>query len=82
MARSQSVLLSPVLANKIENNSSKKATFEDVAANQQRLKEIMGHPVEEEDVRSATHLYDSDESNSHATNSTFLNLQRSHNILI
>jgi len=34
----------------------------------------MGLPVEEEDARSATHLYDSDESNSQATNSTFLNL--------
>jgi hypothetical protein len=83
MVRSQSVLISPVISNKkleLENSGpSKKATLEDVAANQQRLKAIMGIPahVEEEDARSATHLYDSDESNSQATNSTFLNIQRS-----
>lgn len=84
--RSQSVVISPVTSKRFELENSgpqKKATLEDVAASQQRLKEISNH-VEEEDAHSATHLFDSDDSNSQATNSTFLNLQRSqqHNILL
>ena len=74
-------MISPVPSNRfdLENtgiNPTKKVTLEDVAASQQRHKEITIN-IEEEDARSATHLYDSDESNSQATNSTFINLQRS-----
>ena len=61
-------MISPVPSNRfdLENtsiNPTKKVTLEDVAASQQRHKEITIH-IEEEDARSATHLYDSDESNS------------------